>query len=92
MLAHSAAAALRATPAIGSALNDCFPAVQVPIWALIAYPPDLPVAVWFDVNGAQVSIASMVPLLLKSRIKMADVWAFVLYTCLLVLTGATAHV
>lgn len=41
---------------------------------------------------AQVSIGSMVPLLLKSWSKSADVWTFLLYTNLLVLTGATTHV
>ena len=92
VLAHFAPAALRATPASGPLVNSCFPAVQMAIWALLTYPPDLPVAVWLDVNRTEVGIGSMVPLLLKSWSNSAGVWAFLLYTCLLVRTGATTHV
>ena len=66
VLAHLAAAALRAASAIAPAGNSCLPAVQVAIWTLITYPPDFPANLWCDVNGTQVSIGSMVPLLLKS--------------------------
>ena len=52
MLAHFAAAALRTTIASGPLSYCRFPSVQLAIWALITYPPDLPVAVWFDVNAA----------------------------------------
>ena len=92
VLAHLVATALRAATAIAPAVNTCFPAVQVAIWALITCPPDKLVAVWLDDNGTQVGVGSMVPLLLKSWSKSADVWVFLLYICLLVLTGATAHV
>ena len=64
VLAHLAATALRATIASGPTRDPCFPAVQVDIWTLITCPPNPHVAVWFDVNGTQVSIGSMVPLLL----------------------------
>ena len=52
VLAHFAAAALRTTIASGPLSYCRFPSVQLAIWALITYPPDLPVAVWFDVNAA----------------------------------------
>ena len=64
MLAHFAPAALRATTAIASVGNSGLPAVQVAIRALITYPPNNLVAVWLDVNGSQVGVGSMVPLLL----------------------------
>ena len=80
MLAHLAPAALRATIAIAPVGDHRFPAVQMPIWALITYPPDFPATLWCDVNGAQVSIGSMVPLLLKSWIKAADIRACLLYS------------
>ena len=91
VLAHFAPAALRATSATAPVCNGGFPAVQVAIWALLTSPPDHLVAVWLDVNRTQVGIGSMVPLLLKSWSKSADVWACLLCTCLLTLTGATAH-
>ena len=91
VLAHFEPAALRATTAIASVGNSGLPAVQVAIWALITGPPIFPAILWCDVNGAQVGIISMVPLLLKSWIKSADGWAILLYTCLLVLTGAATH-
>ena len=53
--------------------------MQVTIWTLIASPPDFLVAVWLDDNLPQVSVGSMVPLLLKSGIKQADIRAFLLY-------------
>ena len=52
VLAHSAAAALRTSIAFGPLSHCRFPSVQVAVWALITYPPDLPVTVWFDVNVA----------------------------------------
>ena len=66
MLAHFAAPALRTIIAIAPAGNPCLPAVQMAIWALITNLPDLPISPWCDVNGAQVSIRSVIPLLLKS--------------------------
>ncbi len=80
VLAHFAAAALRTTTASGSVIYRRFPSVQVAIWALITYPPHLLGVVRLDVNGAQVSIGSMVPLLLKSWIKAADIRTFLLYS------------
>ena len=50
VLAHLAAAALRATIASGPALHRCPPAVQVAICALITCPTDHFVTLWFDVN------------------------------------------
>ena len=91
MLAHLAPAALRATIAIAPVGDRRFPAVQVPIWALITYPPDFPAILWCDTDGTQVSIGSMVPLLLKIWIKTADVWAVLLHTCMLALIGVTPH-
>ncbi|KAL3147882.1 hypothetical protein ABBQ32_002603 [Trebouxia sp. C0010 RCD-2024] len=41
--AHLAAFALRATIVIAPAVHSRQPAVQVPIWTLVASPPDLPV-------------------------------------------------
>ena len=64
MLAHFAALALRTLIASGPVIDTCFPTVQVTIWTQITYPPDLPGALWFDGNVAQVSIGSMIPLLL----------------------------
>ena len=84
VLAHFAAAALRTAIASGPIINACLPSVQVAIWTLNTYPPDLQMAVWFDVNGAKVGISSMVPLLLKSYFKAADIWAGLPY--MLVLT------
>ena len=86
VLAHFLAAALRAARAIAPVGNSCLPAVQVPIWTLITYPSNFPAIVGCDVDVIQVSIGSMVPLLLKSWIKAADIWAFLLYTCMLALT------
>ena len=80
VLAHFAAAALGATSAIAPLIDGRLPAVQVAIWALITYPPHLLAAVRLDVNGAQVTIGSMVPLLLKSWIKAADIQTFLLYS------------
>ena len=80
VLAHFAAATLGATCAIAPVANSRLPAVQVAIWALITYPPHLLAAVRLDVNGAQVTIGSMVPLLLKSWIKAADIQTFLLYS------------
>ena len=51
VLAHLLAAALRAI-AIAPVGNDCLPAVQVAIWALIAYPPSFPATLASDVNIA----------------------------------------
>lgn len=64
VLAHFLAFALGTTSASCSIVDTCFPAVQVPIWTLITCPPNLSVAPWFDVYVAQVSIGSMVKLLL----------------------------
>ena len=80
VLAHLAPNALGATSAIAPVANNRLPAVQVAIWALITYPAHLLAAVRLDVNGAQVSIGSMVPLLLKSWIKAADIRTFLLYS------------
>ena len=91
VLANLAAAALRAATAIAPVGNNCLPAVQVAIWALITYPPNFPATLGCDVNRAQVSIGSMVPLLLKSWIKAADTWAFLLSMSMLTLIGVTAQ-
>ena len=64
MLAQFAPAALRASIAICPIAHLGGPAVQVASWALITYPPDLSVAVWCDVDIAQMHIGSIVPLLL----------------------------
>ena len=61
VLAHFVATALRTATASGPVLHSCFP-VQVAIWTLVTYPPDLPIALWFYVNVAQVTISSMIPL------------------------------
>ena len=89
MLAHFAAAALRTSPAVAPVVNGRLPAVQVAIWALITYPTHLLVAVRLDVHGAQVGVSSMVPLLLKSWFKAANIWAFLLY--MLALRWVTAY-
>lgn len=52
VLAHLAATALRAPTTLGPATYSRLPAVQVAVWALITYPPDLCSAMWFDVNVA----------------------------------------
>ena len=78
VLAHFVPAALRATIAIAPVENGCLPAVQVAIWALITGPPNFPAILWRNVNGAQVRVGSMVPLLLQGWIKTADYWAFLL--------------
>ena len=44
------------------------------IWTLTTGPPDLGGGLGFDVNGAQVSIAGMIPLALQKRAEEADVW------------------
>ena len=80
VLAHFAAAALRAIVAIAPAVDNCLPAVQVAIWALITYPPNFPAILWCDDNGTQVSIGSVIPLLLKSWLEAADIWACLLYS------------
>ena len=45
VLAHFAAAALRTATAVAPVVDGRLPAVQVAIWALITYPPDLLVTV-----------------------------------------------
>ena len=72
--------------------HRCFPSVQVPIWALVTYPPDLPTRPRCNVNVAYVSISSMIPLLLQSWIKAAYIWAFLLFVCRLGLLQVTTHV
>ena len=91
VLADLVAAALRAASAKASETHSCLPAVQVAVGALITYPPNFPAILGCDVNGAQVSITSMVPLALKSWIKAADTRAILLFTCMLTLFGETAH-
>ena len=91
VLAHFAAAALRTTAAFAPAVDSCLPAVHVPILTLITYPRYFPATHWCHINGTQVSIGSMVPLLLKSWIQTGDSWAFLLFVCMLALTGVTAH-
>ena len=90
VLAHLTAAALRTPTAIAPVINPGLPTVQVSIWALITYPPNFPVTLWWNFNRAQVSVGSMVPLLLKSCSKEADCWAFLLYICMLALRATTA--
>ena len=80
---HFAAAALRASIAICPARNYGCPAVQVAIWALVTYPVDLCIAIWFDDNVAQICIGSMVPLLLQMWIKTANVWVSLLHSRML---------
>ena len=43
------------------------------LWALITPPPDLAVAVWFDVDVAMVHVALYMPLLLQLFSKQAGV-------------------
>ena len=64
MLAHLATTALRATSASGPIVHTRFPSVRLPIWALVTCPPDLSVAVFFDVNVSYVSMSIMILLLL----------------------------
>ena len=55
------------------------PDMRVAIWTLTTSPLSLLVAEWFDDDVAQVSIGSMVPLLLKLRTQLADVWFALLF-------------
>ena len=91
MLAHLAAVALRASTASGPIIQGHFPSVQVPKWALVTYPPDLPSRLWCNVKFAHVSISSVIPLLLQSWTKAAYIWAFLLFACRLGLLQVTAH-
>ena len=74
VLAHLAAAALRAACAPASVADCCCPVMQVAVWTSITSPCHFPIAEWLDHNIAQVSISSMVPLPLQSWTEEADVW------------------
>ena len=56
--------------------------MQITVWTVITYPLDLSGAAWCDDYVAQVSICSMIPLLLKCWVKKADIWVCLL--CLLI--------
>ena len=66
--------------AIGAIVDARLPPVRLPSLAHAAGPPDLPVALGCDDPAAQVSVGSMVPLLLQVRSQPADVWARLLST------------
>ena len=63
--------------------------MQVAIWTRATLPCHFLVAVWFDDYVAQVSISSMVPLLLQSWAEEAGVWPFLL--CFLALVRVSAQ-
>ena len=44
------------------------------VWALITYPPDLPVSVNCYDNTAKMSILGVMPLTLQQRAELADIW------------------
>ncbi len=55
-------------------MHMCQPNVGVSIWALITYPPDFTIALWFGDNISQMSICCVVPLLAQVWGQSADVW------------------
>ena len=55
----------------------------------MANPPSLVGTVRFDDSIAQVSVSSVVPLLLHNWVKEADVWAVLL--CMLILGAEGRH-
>ena len=89
MLAHLAAAALRAASIICAVLNRCPPLMEATIWTCITQPPCLPIALWPDDYVAHMGIGSMVPLLLQGWAQKTDIWPPLL--CVLVLTRANTQ-
>ena len=81
VLAHFAPIVLNATAACGPVLDSCRPPVQM---AVTHGSHSHSCCV---INGAQVSIGSLVPLQLQSWVEAACAWAFLLYTRMLTLTG-----
>ena len=49
--------------------------MRMAVWALVASPPHLPVAVRPDKDVAKMSILGMIPLALQHWAEQADVWA-----------------
>lgn len=73
MLTKSFVGAVRTTCAIGSVTNFCLPLMRVVIWALIAYPPDLPAVFGCHDDVAKVVIPGGMPLMLQQWAELADV-------------------
>jgi len=79
MLTHSFAYAEWTISIVCSVVHSSLPLMGMTIWTIRACPMHPSFAVWGDVNIAQVSVLSMIPLLLQLWAEPADVWTLLLF-------------